>query len=351
MDYFVLIKMKNIMIMLIMGMLLFGCIDDGTPEEPPVVPDEPGENETEDPGVIIDEQENETVKPPVVPDEPEEPPEEVPDEPTIDYTEDPDAVFTVYFIDSGGSGSHGESVLIKKGDFEMLVDAGNSKNAGRVVDFLKARDVDDIDVLLLSSGNPGHYGGVSAVLSEYEVEEFWWAGGSTFADSDYADAVDAASSAAEATVEVEEGYKRTLNGFDFEVFNPPDERYSDKNNDAVVTHVRDKNFTMLLMSSIQTGPQHRIINKYPDKTEVDVFQAPYFGLGAGTAQFGIFLQTSVPEVVVITGSSDDSATAGGSREPFLRYLEQYDVPSYKTYLGGDVQVTSDGNSFSIRHLD
>ncbi len=342
------------MIIVIFSVLLFGCLGEGPQQEPTGAPEE---NESKEPGpvLVIEDQENETAEEQEEGAEPEEQEEgaEPKEEPGIEYTQEPKETFTIYFIDLSWTSSEvqGESILIKKGDFEMLVDAGPSETSNRVIDFLKTKEVDDIDVFMLTSDDPGHYGGISAITSEFHIEEFWWAGGSTFGDQGYGQAIETASQKAEETLEIEEGYDRTLNGFDFTILNPPTGRYSDRNNDAIVTHINDRNFSMLLMSGIQTGPQHRMINEYKEETKVDVLQAPYYGLGSGTAQFGIFLQTSTPESCVITGSSDDSETSGGSRDPFLRYLEQYEVPSYKTYVGGTVQITSNGQGFSIRHMD
>lgn len=341
--------MKTLLVLLLCGFLLFGCIDDGGGQPPPPPPDE---NDTGVNGdgisVVVNPQQNTTIGENIT-----QPPDvEPPDTEEIEYVEDESSLFTIYFIHVGDEdyGVQGDAILIKKGDLDILVDAGSAQTANRVIDFLKAREVDDLDVLMVTNADPHHYGGIPAIANEYDVEEFWWSGVDLYEDQDYADAVEIASEKAEVTVEVHAGYTRTLNGMTFEILNPPAERFGDVNNDGIVTRLSDRNFTALLMSGVQTGAHNRLLNEYEEKINVDVLQAPFYGLGSGTQNFGVFLVASLPDTVVISGSADDSAEAGGSREPFLRYLEQYEIPYNATYLGGTVRITSDGYEYDIAHL-
>jgi hypothetical protein len=176
---------KGIAAALIVFFLLFGCLGEQNP---------PSSNNTSTPNntnttpssnvtIIINQQENQTVQQNYTPPTPVT---NVSDE--LNFTLDPDANSAIYFIYVGNEPNklQGDAILIKKGDLEILVDAGPSENAGKVVDFLKARGVDDIDVLISTNADPMHYGGITQVGSEFGIEEFWWSG-MAFRDSDYAD--------------------------------------------------------------------------------------------------------------------------------------------------------------------
>ncbi|MFH1394464.1 MAG: MBL fold metallo-hydrolase [Candidatus Micrarchaeota archaeon] len=346
--------MRAVFLLLLCSFLFSGCcFDAGDGTTTPGDGGQDDENYTGAGGsgvsVVVDPQHNVTLSQNDSGHVPPPPPVDVTE---IDYTEEHAAMFTIYFIHVGDDrlGVQGDAILVKKGDFDMLIDAGSAQTSARVVDFLKARNVDDLDVLMLTNGKPDHYGGIPAVVSQFPVEEFWWAGTEVFTDSDYADAVESATQKAEMTREIEAGYFRELNNMSFTILNPPHERFADLNNDGIVTLVRDRNFTILLMSSVQTGAHNKLINQYRDRINVDVLQAPFNGLGGGTQNFGIFLVSSMPEVVIVSGSSDDSPEAGGSREPFFRYLVQYNITSYETYTGGTVRVTSDGYEYDVAYL-
>lgn len=88
----------------------------------------------------------------------------------IDY-EDIDAI-EVHYIDVGRDGSPGDAMLIKIGNIEMLVDAGNntSSDIDNLLDFLDDH-VDDgtIEYLLPSHPHADHIGGYEAVFDNYEV--------------------------------------------------------------------------------------------------------------------------------------------------------------------------------------
>ena len=79
-------------------------------------------------------------------------------------------------------------------------------------------------------------------------------------------------------------------------------------------------------------------------------QAPYYGVGVGTSAIGLLLLAAEPQDVIITGSSDDSAANGGSREPFTRLMEQYGIDWYEVYAEGGLRITTDGQDYAIQSL-
>ena len=338
----------KIIAILLCAVFLFGCIDDRTP---PV-------NQTNATGpvvqppvdIIIDPQKNQTV----AKNDTSQPPPQPPENDTIElgYTYDPNQTMGVFFIDVGGPALHGDAILIKKGDLDVLVDCGSAQKGGMVVDFLRSYEVDDIDVLISTGGDPRRYGGMGTVADNFAIEEFWW-GGELFDDVDYEGHVNKASAKAHTVIEVEDGFNVELNGINFTVLNPPvakADRFNDPNNDGVVIRLDDKNFSLLLTSGIQTGAQGRIINNKEELVKVDVMQAPYYGVGAGTSAIGLFLLAAEPETVIITGSSDDSAVNGGSREPFKRLMEQYGIEWYESYVANGTKIITDGQEYAVQSL-
>jgi len=339
----------KVIAILLCAVILFGCIGEER------VPPENRTNGTEPPdgkppvGIIIDPQKNQTVgknetyiPPP--------PPEE--NESTLGYVYDADALLGVFFIDVGGPGLHGDAILLKKGDLDVLIDCGPVEKSGKVVDFLRSYEVDDIEVLVSTGADPRRYGGIGLVTDNFEIEELWW-GGDTLEDVDYAAYVDKASAKADIVKEVKDGSSAELNGITFTALNPPAseaDRFFDVNNDGIVLRVDDRNFSMLLTSGIQTGAQGRLINTREELLVVDVMQAPYYGVGAGTSAIGLLLLAAEPENVIITGSSDDSAANGGSREPFEKLMEQYGIEWHESYADNGLRITSDGSEYAIQSI-
>ena len=181
--------MRRIIGLFIVMIFLFGCLGPGP--EPENVTDDTIGNVT----IITTPQENQTVTPGngVVENG------EVPEEPVVremNYTLDENANILLYFIHTGQPELvHGEAILLKKGDFDMLIDAGPAESSGIVVNFLESKQVDDIEGLLSTAADPMRYGGMEDVISSFEVEEFWW-GGNCFTDSTYCGIVDSLSETA-----------------------------------------------------------------------------------------------------------------------------------------------------------
>ncbi|MFH0884380.1 MAG: MBL fold metallo-hydrolase [Candidatus Micrarchaeota archaeon] len=325
---------------------IFGCIGEGqTPPPPP----ENKTNESNKTGIniIIGEQKNQTAEK----NETEEPPpENVSETKELEYTYDPEQKFGIYFIDVGGLGMQGDAILIKKGDCDILVDAGSAEKGNKVVDFLHSHDVDDIEVLISTNADPRHYGGISAVADRFKIEEFWW-NGESFADADYAAIATRMEGNAKTVRKIGDGFSADLNGINFTALNPPaTDTFEDVNNDAIVLRVTDRNFSMLLTSGIQTGAQGRLINQKTDAIKTEIMQAPYYGVGQGTSNIGVMLITAKPKIMIISGSNDESAVNGGSREPFKRLMTQYGIKWYENYVNGTVRVTGDGQTYSISML-
>ncbi len=333
---------------LIALILVFGCLGWG--EQPPVenVNDtaiDNNQNTGNGTTVIINPQQNQTIEQNGTDDDPPVEP------PTIemDYDENPTANIGIYFIDVGDDETHGDAILIKKGDFDVLVDAGPESNGGKVVDFLRSKSVDDLELVISTNADPRHYGGLDRVADNYKIDHFWWSGDS-FNDAEYLAVVNKIKGMSKVTTVVERGFSADYNGISFEILNPQSDRFENINNDAIVIRVADRGVCTLITSGIQQGAREKLINEQTSKTQCEVIQAPYYGVGEGNRNIALFLVKAEPEAMIITGSSNDGPENGGSREPLLRLLEQYDIDAYKTYESGTIRITSDGSSYAIQGL-
>lgn len=83
-----------------------------------------------------------------------------------DFKRNPDEPLSVTFIDVG----QGASIFINNGDCDVLIDAGDYKNAYKVVDALEEFDTDDIELFVATHRDADHIGGVKEVFDAYRVE-------------------------------------------------------------------------------------------------------------------------------------------------------------------------------------
>ncbi len=324
--------------------VIFGCLGGG--QQPPANQTNQT-NATPPVQIIIGNQTNQTTVKNITQEENVTPP--APPPPEISYTNEPDKEIGIYFIDVGAPGEQGDAIVIRKGDFTMLVDAGAADMGDRVTNFLKDHQVSQIQVLVSTNADPRHYGGISTVAQNIPIQQLWWSG-LTENDQDYASLMQSVGNQTRKVRVIGDGFNIVLDGINITALNPKGAGVNDVNNDAVVLRLADRNFSALLTSGIQTGTQGNLANNNASLIHTQVMQAPYYGVGAGTSNIGLFLITAKPETIVISGSSDDSAANGGSREPFKRLMDQYGIAWYENYVNGTIRVSSDGQNYTVMPL-
>lgn len=344
-------KLLPILAISVFLLLLFGCGG----QQPPANQTTPQQN-TSNPAnntkpvtIIIGEQTNQTQEQNKTLEQNETPP--VPVNLSVQYTYEPNDQIVIYFIDVGDVGLQGDAILVKKGDFNMLIDAGPAEKAGQVVDFLKSKGVENIAILVSTTADPRRYGGINAVADNFEIQKYWWSG-NDFNDPAYAAIATRMANNSKGVEVVDEGYTASYDGINLTVLNPTGTGFSDVNNDAVVMRLDDRNFSMLFTSDIQTGGQGRLVDDEANLIKTRVMEAPYYGVGNGIAKIGIMLNAIKPETMIITGSADESPANGGSRLALwkLMNLSQYNITAYDNYDNGTLRMASDGQVYTIDAL-
>ncbi len=332
--------MRKFIIWAALFIMLLGCLGQESGGEIQIEKEE-GQNVSEEVqedikvNITVEEQKNETAQPPP---QAEPPVEEEETEEAPEYIFNPQATTGVYFLDVADRETHGRAVLVKKGDFDMIIDTGPEKFSNKLISFLRSKNVDDIEVLVLSVNDPRVLGGVEKLKEKYAIREVWWNG-----DEEMREMVE--SIEAESRV-VGRGEEYEYNGIKFEILNPPSKRFADPDNNAVVIRMVDKNVSILFTSNILMGAQGDLANT--QNISAHILHAPYFGVGRGTRNIQLFLQKVSPEVTIIDGSERDTPDMGAERAPFKRLLNQYNIGYVETYETGDAKIIIDEQGYSVQ---
>jgi competence protein ComEC len=77
----------------------------------------------------------------------------------------PSGSLSVSFIDVG----QGDGVLVQAGGEDYLIDAGRAEEGPNVVDFLRARGVEELEAIVVSNPDADHIGGFLDVFDAFEV--------------------------------------------------------------------------------------------------------------------------------------------------------------------------------------
>jgi competence protein ComEC len=84
----------------------------------------------------------------------------------------PSGSLSVSFIDVG----QGDGVLVQAAGQSYLIDAGRPEEGPNVVDFLRSRDVDSLEAIVVSNPDADHIGGFLDVFDAFAVETVYVSG-------------------------------------------------------------------------------------------------------------------------------------------------------------------------------
>jgi competence protein ComEC len=245
---------------------------------------------------------------------------------------------TVTFIDVG----QGDSILLELPDGEvMLVDGGdNGAGFGAVLPLLDDKEIEVIDLMVLTHPHKDHCGGLDEVLAVVDVLEIWENGEilGTASFSEYAAARDAEG----ALVDVpDQGYEREYGEVQITVLNR-EEGYEDENNDSLVLMVELGDLRFLLTGDVETEEQADLSADYGADLDCDVLKVPHHGSFNFDPQF---IDLAAPEFAVIS-SGVGNEYGHPHQEAIDAYLEAGALLC-RTDESGDIVARTDGNSFAF----
>ncbi len=259
--------------------------------------------------------------------------------PATQYAETPNTDMYVYFLNVGYGDRQGDAILIKKGDADILVDAGPVEKRQDLVTMLLERGVDDFELVVSTNDDPEHTGGFEYVSGRFKFGEIWRP---EEGSADYTAYLDGLG--AEKVTIVGEGDQRTINGIKITVLNPikGSGRFFDINNDGVVLKVEDRGFCVLLTGDI-LGSQQVVAQK---SGPCQIVQWPNHGMGAGLTEINWVIDQTGPEVIVISGSSSDWTNSRQSLKNAAVLGGVRNITVLENYKGKGVKISWDGSAYS-----
>ncbi|VVB97905.1 Uncharacterised protein [uncultured archaeon] len=279
------------------------------------------------------------------------------------YTYEPNKSVFVFFMNTTNikdwtqnatNERHGEAILIKKGDANILIDAGPRQTSSQLINFLRERGVDNLALLISTHAREENYGGMDALLGNMTVQQFMW-NGEQVDDPAYAAIVEKATAKAKRVIIADYLYQTSINGINFMVINPQNgsNRFFDIDNDGIVLRITDRDFCLMTTGDIAYGPQTKIANDANINPRCAILQIPNYGLGQGTSNIDLFLLKVAPGTAIITGSFFDPAKERYTIEEKLRLQG---INYYETFFsnltgknGTDrtLRISSDGYNYSV----
>jgi competence protein ComEC len=267
----------------------------------------------------------------------EKPPGDI--RPAIEYAEDPNATLYIYFINVGDGDTQSDAILVKKGDFDMLVDGGPESKKQTVVNFLLEKQVDDLEVVVSTHDDPDHYGGLEYVGEKFRIGDIWRGEEGTEEYNAYINGIKK-----EGQIRyVGKGDENLYSGMRVIVENPVkgEGRFFDTDNDGIVLRLEDRGFCTLLTGDIDGSAQTIILI---DSETCDVVQMPWHGMSEGLSHVDFLFDKLQPKAVIVSGSATDWTD---SRQTLYEKADVRGIPVYENYEGTDAKIVFSGDTYVI----
>jgi len=249
------------------------------------------------------------------------------------------STFSIHFIDVG----QGDSALVECDGHYMLIDAGDKLHGSNVYSVLQEKQIQHLDILVISHLHDDHIGGLIKALTYASQIDL------TLSNSDYRDTqtfrdVEHQLGINGATITVPHtGEKYKLGSAEIEVVDCE----SATDNDSLVMLISYGKTRFLFTGDIEYDAQKRIADKYVnDKDEefkINLMKMPHHGSSEGS--LNRFVRTFMPDYAVI--SVGQGNRYGHPHKETLDLLDQAEVKVYRTDLNGDILVKSNGKELEI----
>lgn len=279
------------------------------------------------------------------------------------YKFEPNKTLFIFFINATysesqlstttGNERHGEAILLKKGDADILIDTGTVQSSIELVNFLKQKGVDDIELLVLTHPRPENYGAANLILDNFEVEQVMW-NGDSFGDKDYEMILDKAKNKSRKVFVTSYLMQLDINGINLLVLNPRNhsERSFAIDDDGIVLKIIDRNFCLMTMSDTGYWARMKILISEEIDPKCTVLHIPNYGFGVGISNVHLFLSKVTPKSAIITGSYYTDQYR--NRVAMHKILAENNIPYYETFIINKtsastriLRITIDGYNYSI----
>ncbi len=246
-----------------------------------------------------------------------------------------EAAVKVTFFDVG----KGDAVLIETANHCMMIDSGYDDTAEVILDYLKERETDRLDYLLLSHFDKDHVGGADRILVEVETgtvlqPDYQSDGGQ------YGEYMEVMRAQGKAPAVVTQTMELSLDGVEFVIYPPQKKDYEEEDNDfSLVVRMRYGDGSFLFAGDCEKERLNELLEQREFELASDVLKVPHHGRKEKNSRE--FLSAVRPGTAVITSSKEKPAD-----EEICGILEELGTDVYFTE-NGTVTVCWDGEKFEV----
>lgn len=246
-----------------------------------------------------------------------------------------EGVVEVYYLDVGEA----DSILIRDGEVNVLIDAGNNADGKYIVKFFKDLGINDFKYVFGTHAHEDHIGGMDDIINNFNVSNFYMPDVIT-TTATFEDVLDSMLQKNMALQIPKIGEKLTLKNSVLEVlYSGTDE--NDLNNTSMIIRLDYGNNSFLFTGDATSQVERAVLNSNID---VNVLKVSHHGSKYSTT-LG-FLNKVSPEYAVISVGKNTSY--GHPHEATLNKLTSKGIKIYRTDEMGTIIAASDGQNITFK---
>lgn len=261
----------------------------------------------------------------------------------IDLTQDSkvpkDSELMISYMDVG----QGDAAYIKVNGNDILIDAGPRSNSKELLEQLKAKNIDDFELVIATHPHEDHIGGMVDVFKEYEVKAFY-SPKITHTTKTYENLVKAVKDEGLKTKELKGGMVIDLGeGAKFEVFTPQKSEYEELNDYSPIMKLSFGDTSYLFTGDAEKLAEEEALVKYKNSLDSDVIKFGHHGSSSSSSN--AFIEAVSPKYGIISCAKDNKY--GHPHRETLDIIKKYNIKAFRTDTDGEIILTSDGKSINF----
>lgn len=249
-----------------------------------------------------------------------------------------DDKLNVLFLDVGQA----DCELIIANGSTMLIDAGNGSDGELIVNALKALGISKLDYVIGTHVHEDHIGGMSYIVEEMEIGNFYLPYNTTNTTSYYEKLLNALTNKKMSINKANVGDVLNLGNAKCEIMAVRNDEPENINEESIVVELTYGTQKFLFMGDAETSNEKsRIWN------DVDVLKVGHHG--SNTSSSEDFLKQALPEIAVISVGKNNSYEL--PKDKIVKRLENLGTTIYRTDNDGTIQIVSDGEKNEVIKID
>lgn len=236
----------------------------------------------------------------------------------------------------------GESILITTAEKAVLIDAGENDKGDEVLDHLRSRGIEKLDLAIGTHAHSDHIGGMDTVMKEITVDEFWMGAmpdNLVPSTKTYMDVLEQLDIGRIPYREPEVGTQYDLGSGGTLTVIGPQGTPSDLNNCSLVCRV-DFGETSFLFSGDAEEPEEKAILASGADLDVDVMTMGHHG--SETSSSMAYWKAASPSYAAISCGEDNSY--GHPHKETIQKLKNADVLYRRTDVNGTITFITNGKT-------